>query len=98
MVAKVILLIFDGLGGRPIAEFGGQTPLESADSPNFDKLATNSGCGLMHTLGRGAEAWERYFSSRNLRICAGEVLSRQRADRSCGNRVETRRRGYRFSR
>jgi 2,3-bisphosphoglycerate-independent phosphoglycerate mutase len=53
MVEKVILLIFDGLGDRPIEEFGGQTPLEYADSPNFDKLAKKSACGLMHTLGRG---------------------------------------------
>ena len=53
MLEKVVVLIYDGLGDRPISEFGGKTPLEYADTPNFDKLAQNSICGMMHTLGRG---------------------------------------------
>ncbi len=53
MLKKAIVLIFDGLGDRPIASLGGLTPLEYAKTPNFDKLATQAECGLMHTLGRG---------------------------------------------
>lgn len=53
MLKKAIVLIFDGLGDRPIASLAGQTPLEYAKTPNFDKLATQAECGLMHTLGRG---------------------------------------------
>lgn len=53
MVKKTICLIFDGLGDRPIKEFGGRTPLEAAGTPHFDAIAKKSLCGLMHTLGRG---------------------------------------------
>lgn len=52
-VNKVLFLIFDGLGDRPIREFGGKTPLEAASTPNFDKLASRSMCGLSNALGRG---------------------------------------------
>lgn len=53
MLEKAVVLIFDGLGDRPIKSFGGLTPLEYANTPNFDKLARMGECGLMHTLGRG---------------------------------------------
>jgi len=53
MLNKAILLIFDGLGDRPIKDFGGLTPLEYAKTPNFDKIAENAECGFMNALGRG---------------------------------------------
>lgn len=53
MIKKTICLIFDGLGDRPIRELGGKTPLEAANTPNFDRIAAKSLCGLMNTLGRG---------------------------------------------
>jgi 2,3-bisphosphoglycerate-independent phosphoglycerate mutase len=53
MIQKTICLIFDGLGDRPIKEFGGKTPLEAAHTPNFDSIAKKSLCGVMQTLGRG---------------------------------------------
>ncbi|MDR2713681.1 MAG: 2,3-bisphosphoglycerate-independent phosphoglycerate mutase [Clostridiales bacterium] len=53
MLQKVIALIFDGLGDRPLPELGGKTPLEAAATPNFDYLAAQGETGLMHTLGRG---------------------------------------------
>jgi len=53
MIKKVICVVFDGLGDRPIKEFGGKTPLEFAQTPNFDAITKKSLCGLMHTLGRG---------------------------------------------
>jgi len=50
---KAILLIFDGLGDRPIKSLGGKTPLEAAKTPNFDKLAAGGVCGISDTLGVG---------------------------------------------
>ncbi|MBM4054244.1 MAG: 2,3-bisphosphoglycerate-independent phosphoglycerate mutase [Planctomycetes bacterium] len=53
MLEKVILVICDGLGDRPIKELGNLTPLEAAKTPNLDKLASESECGMMYSLGRG---------------------------------------------
>ncbi len=53
MLKRVIAVICDGLGDRPIPEFDYKTPLEAAATPNLDKLATEGECGMMHTLGRG---------------------------------------------
>jgi 2,3-bisphosphoglycerate-independent phosphoglycerate mutase len=53
MIKKAICVIFDGLGDRPIGAFGGKTPLEAANTPNFDSIAKKSLCGVMQTLGRG---------------------------------------------
>ena len=36
---KGLLIILDGLGDRPIKEFGGKTPLEYAKTPHMDRLA-----------------------------------------------------------
>lgn len=43
----------DGLGDRPISEFGGQTPLEYAKTPNMDKLASLGMNGLLHVIAPG---------------------------------------------
>lgn len=53
MVSKVILTVCDGLGDRPIPEFGGKTPLEAATTPNLDALVSEAECGTMCALGRG---------------------------------------------
>jgi 2,3-bisphosphoglycerate-independent phosphoglycerate mutase len=53
MVKKVILVVCDGLGDRPVKELGRKTPLEAARTPNLDNLAREAECGMMHTLGRG---------------------------------------------
>jgi len=52
-VRKAIMLIIDGVGDRPIAELGGKTPLEAADTPCFDELAKNGITGLMDPLSPG---------------------------------------------
>ncbi len=53
MVNKVVLVIFDGLGDRPINELNNLTPLEAAKTPNLDNCAQEGECGVMYTLGRG---------------------------------------------
>jgi 2,3-bisphosphoglycerate-independent phosphoglycerate mutase len=53
MIKKVILVIYDGLGDRPVPELNNLTPLEAAYTPNMDKYAKQAECGLMYTLGRG---------------------------------------------
>src|SRR3989344_7185588 len=49
---KVIFIVFDGLGDRPISELGGKTPLEAATTPHLDWLAQNGINGLVHTIER----------------------------------------------
>ncbi|MCG3258702.1 MAG: 2,3-bisphosphoglycerate-independent phosphoglycerate mutase [Candidatus Heimdallarchaeota archaeon] len=50
---KLLFVVMDGLGDRPISEFGGQTPLEYAKTPNMDKLASYGMNGLLHVIGPG---------------------------------------------
>jgi 2,3-bisphosphoglycerate-independent phosphoglycerate mutase len=42
---RIVLLVMDGLGGLP-REAGGKTELESAATPNMDRLAREGVCGL----------------------------------------------------
>ncbi|MFH1722284.1 MAG: 2,3-bisphosphoglycerate-independent phosphoglycerate mutase [Candidatus Altiarchaeota archaeon] len=53
MTSKVVLMILDGLGDRPIAEFGGLTPLEKAETKNLDKLVASGITGTMNACGFG---------------------------------------------
>ena len=50
--AKIIFLVIDGLGGLPDPDTG-RSELETADTPNLDKLATNGTCGLTDPVGAG---------------------------------------------
>ena len=50
---KIILIICDGMGDLPIADFGNKTPLEAANTPNMDYLAKNGTNGIMYVLGKG---------------------------------------------
>jgi 2,3-bisphosphoglycerate-independent phosphoglycerate mutase len=43
--SKIVLLVADGLGGLP-NEPGGKTELETARTPNLDRLAAEGTCGL----------------------------------------------------
>ena len=47
------MIILDGLGDRPLAAFGGRTPLEAAQTPNLDTLATASLTGLADPIAPG---------------------------------------------
>ena len=50
--AKIILLVLDGLGGIPHPETG-KTELETARTPDLDKLVQVSTCGLIDTVSPG---------------------------------------------
>ena len=50
--SKVVLMVMDGLGGLPL-ESGSKTELEIAHTPNLDKLASESICGLHSPAGPG---------------------------------------------
>ena len=50
--SRIVFLIMDGLGGLPLAP-GGQTELETAKTPNLDRLAAQSVCGLLDPIAPG---------------------------------------------
>ncbi len=49
---KIVLLVLDGLGGIPVDK-NGATELEAASTPNLDKLAADSICGLQQPVATG---------------------------------------------
>jgi 2,3-bisphosphoglycerate-independent phosphoglycerate mutase len=49
---KLIYIIIDGMGDRPIKELNGKTPLEAAETPHMDSLARIGKTGLMYTVGK----------------------------------------------
>jgi 2,3-bisphosphoglycerate-independent phosphoglycerate mutase len=50
--SKIVLLVIDGLGGLPHPETG-RTELESANTPNLDRLAREGTCGMIDPVGPG---------------------------------------------
>lgn len=50
---KLIYVVIDGMGDLPIEDLGNKTPLEFAETPNMDFLASKGKLGLMYTVGRG---------------------------------------------
>ena len=50
---KILYVVLDGLGDRPIASLGGKTPLEAADTPYLDQLAQRGETGLMDSIAPG---------------------------------------------
>ena len=50
--SKIVLLVIDGLGGLPHPDTG-KTELETASTPNLDKLAAEGVCGLGDPVGPG---------------------------------------------
>ncbi|WP_071906038.1 2,3-bisphosphoglycerate-independent phosphoglycerate mutase [Methanobacterium congolense] len=53
---KGIIMIMDGMADRPIKELGYKTPLETAKTPNMDKMAKIGICGLMDPIKPGIRA------------------------------------------
>ncbi|MEK6926759.1 MAG: alkaline phosphatase family protein [Nanoarchaeota archaeon] len=50
---KGVLVILDGLGDLPCQSLQGKTPLEAAETPNMDFLATRGELGLFYTVKPG---------------------------------------------
>jgi len=50
--SKILLLVMDGIGGLPHPGTG-KTELETANTPNLDKLAAESICGMTYTVSPG---------------------------------------------
>lgn len=48
-----VLFVMDGLGDRPLKELAGQTPLQAAKTPTFDRLAAEGQNALMNVIGPG---------------------------------------------
>lgn len=50
---KVIILLGDGMSDEPNAELGGKTPLQVAETPNMDRMASSGIVGLANTVPAG---------------------------------------------
>lgn len=50
---KYVVLLCDGMADYPVEELGGKTPMEAADKPNMDKLASKGIVGLVKTVADG---------------------------------------------
>ncbi len=50
---KYVIVLGDGMADYPLEAIGGKTPLEYANTPAMDKLATVSEIGLVHTIPDG---------------------------------------------
>lgn len=53
---KYIVILGDGMADEPLAELGGKTPLEYAETPNMDRMAREGACGMLRTIPDGYEA------------------------------------------
>jgi 2,3-bisphosphoglycerate-independent phosphoglycerate mutase len=49
--SRLLYVCLDGLGDEPHPDLGDRTPLEAADTPFLDDLATRGRQGLVHTVG-----------------------------------------------
>ncbi len=50
---RYLLVLIDGLADTPLQELGGKTPLEAANAPALDKLASHGRLGTIRTVPRG---------------------------------------------
>ncbi|MFH1224465.1 MAG: 2,3-bisphosphoglycerate-independent phosphoglycerate mutase [Candidatus Diapherotrites archaeon] len=89
---KVVLLIMDGLGDRPVPAFFGKTPLEAARTPNLDALARSGATGTMLSvsgiypasdvshLSIFGYALDKYYTGRGVFECAGIGMKMRKGD------------------
>ncbi|MEM3592655.1 MAG: hypothetical protein QXW67_02080 [Candidatus Micrarchaeia archaeon] len=52
-MTKVVFIVLDGIGDRPIKEKNGKTPLEIANKPNIDRMAKEGITGISYPVGPG---------------------------------------------
>src|SRR5436305_7756073 len=53
---KYAIIIPDGAADEPLAELGGKTPIEAANTPNMDRVAREGRQGLARTVPDGFES------------------------------------------
>lgn len=53
---KGIIMIIDGMAGRPLEELGYKTTLEAAETPNMDRMSKMGICGIMDPIKPGIRA------------------------------------------
>jgi 2,3-bisphosphoglycerate-independent phosphoglycerate mutase len=53
---KYAIIIPDGAADEPLAELGGHTPLEAANTPNMDRVAIEGRQGIVRTVPEGFES------------------------------------------
>lgn len=78
---KGILVLVDGMGDLPCLELDGKTPLEAANTPNLDFLASRGQLGLMHPVKPGYipesdEALMSIFSNESVSSKRGQFEAR----------------------
>ena len=50
---KYLIILGDGMADEPIASLGNKTPLQAANTPAIDKIATLGRNGLLDTIPEG---------------------------------------------
>ena len=50
---KYVIFLADGMADEPIEELGNKTPLQAAETPNFDRLAAEARMGTFRSLPEG---------------------------------------------
>lgn len=50
---KILMVVCDGMGDRPVKELGRKTPLEFAKTPNLDWFTKNGAGGIMDSIKQG---------------------------------------------
>ena len=53
MARRILLIVFDGLGDRPIKDLGNKTPLQVAATEHLDWFAANGASGLLDPIAPG---------------------------------------------
>ena len=53
MPEKILIVVCDGLGDRPVPGFGNRTPLHSALRPSLNFFARRGACGIVDIIGPG---------------------------------------------
>lgn len=53
---KILIVVCDGLGDRPVESLGGKTPLQYAEKKWFDQFAEQGVCGIMDPIAPGIRA------------------------------------------
>lgn len=50
---KYVVVLSDGMAGRPLAELGGRTTMEAADTPMMDELSRGAEVGMASMVPEG---------------------------------------------